>query len=189
MGNSISGVVKKSKVDVTEIHRSYIISELSKAVSEKERRTSFVNKLAGFINVLDKSEVVDFIRLLSNDYRKNGVHSYTTKNNFEWYMVEAPVDKVYLTPTNEKETAILANLPNPWNLKSLIERIQKGETEGLEDFLKKGVEIIEFPIAVYERLNEKEEPKIQLIDGMHRTPALLTKNKSETLSFYLGVKL
>lgn len=188
MTDFIAGVTKKRKVDASEVQRSYIVSELSKAVSEQDRRTAFVKKLAGFIDTLDINEIVDFTGLLSNDYRKNAVYSYATKVDFEWYEVESPVDKVYLTPTNEKESAILASLSVPWNLKSLIEKIQKGEMEGLEDFLDKGVEIAEFPIAVYEKINEKEEPKIKLIDGIHRTPPALAKNKSGMLNLYLGIK-
>lgn len=188
MTDFITGITTKRRVDVSEIQRSYILSELSKAVSEKDRRTSFAKKLAGFIDALDKGEIVNFTGLLSNDYRKNAVHSYTTKTDFEWYEVEAPVDKVYITKTNEEESAILANLPNPWNLKSLIEKIQKEETEGLEDFLDKGVEIAELPIAVYVKIKENEEPKIELIDGIHRTPSALIRSKSETLSLYLGIK-
>lgn len=189
MTDFIAGATKKRKVDVFEVQRRYIISELSKAVSEQDRKISFVKKLAGFLDTLNTNEIMDFTRLLSNDYRKNAVYSYTTKTDFEWYEVEASVDKVYLTQTNEKESAVLASLSLPWNLKSLIEKIQKGETEGLEDFLDKGVEIAELPIAVYERINEKEEPKIKLIDGIHRTPSVLIRSKSETLNIYLGIKL
>jgi|SRR3989344_3553391 len=185
----IAGITKKRKVDASEIQRSYIISELSKAVSQRDRKVAFVKKLAGFFDTLDADEIVDFARLLSNDYRKNAVHSYTTKTDFEWYEVEVPVDNVYLTPTNEKESAILANLSTPWNLKCLIEKIQKGETTGLEDFLDKGVVIEEPAIAIYEKENEKEEPRIKLIDGIHRTPPVLTESKSETLNLYLGIKL
>lgn len=188
MTDFITGITNKRKVDVSEVQKSYILSELSKAVDGQDRRTSFVKKLAGFIDALDKGEIVDFTGLLSNYYRKNGVQSYTTKTDFEWYEVEIPIDKVYLTQTNEKESAILANLPNPWNLKSLIGKIQKGETEGLEDFLNKGIEIAELPIAVYERSDGKKEPKIKLIDGIHRTPQTVIKTKSETLSLYLGIK-
>lgn len=188
MTDFITGITNKRKVDVSEIQKSYILSELSKAVSEQDRRTSFVKKLAGFIDALDKSEIVDLTRLISNDYRKNAVYFYTTKADFEWYEVKAPVDKVYLTPTNEKESTILASLLLPWNLKSLIEKIQKGVTEGLEDFLDKGVEIAELPIAVYVKRKRNEEPKIELIDGIHRTPPALIRSKSETLNLYLGIK-
>ncbi|MDP2638426.1 MAG: hypothetical protein Q8P26_05180 [Candidatus Levybacteria bacterium] len=188
MADFIAGVTKKRKVDVSEVQNSYIISELSKAVREKDRKISFIKKLAAFLDTLDTKEIIDLTGLISNDYRKNVVHSYTTKDGLEWYEVEAPVDQVYLTPTNEKESAILANLSTPWNLKSLIEKIQKGETEGLEDFVDKGVEITELPIAVYVKREEKEEPKIELIDGIHRTPPALTKSKSETLNLYLGIK-
>lgn len=188
MTDFIAGVAKKRKVDVSEVQRSYIISELSKAVSEKDGKTAFIKRLVGFLDTLDINEIVDFTGLLSNDYRKNAIHSYTTKADFEWFEVEAPVDKVYLTPTNEKESPVLASLSSPWNLKSLIEKIQKGETEGLDDFLDKGVEIVELPIAVYEKINEKEEPKIKLIDGIHRTPSLLISTKAEKLNLYLGVK-
>ena len=38
-------------------------------------------------------------------------------------------------------------------------------------------------------MNEKEELKINLIDGIHRTPPVLAKSKSERLNLYLGVKL
>ncbi len=185
----ITGVTKKRKLNASEVQRSYIISELSKAVNEQGRRTAFVKKLVAFLDTLDANEIANLVGLLSNDYRKNAVHSYTTSTNFEWYKVEVPVDKVYLTPTNEKESAILASLSTPWNLKSLIERIQKGETEGLEDFLDKGVEIAELPIAVYEKEDESLEAKIKLIDGIHRTPPALAKSKSETLDIYLGIKL
>lgn len=188
MTNFITGVTKKRKVEVSEIQRSYIISELSKAVGEQDKRTAFVKKLVGFIDTLDINEIVDFIRLLSNDYRKNSVHLYTTKADFEWYEVEALVDKVYLTQTNDKESAVLASLSSPWNLKCLIEKIQKGETAGLEDFLDKGVVIKEPAIAIYEKENGKEEPRIKLIDGIHRTPPALAKNKSEILNLYLGIK-
>jgi len=184
----IAGITKKRKVDASEIQRSYIISELSKAVNEQNKRTSFIKKLVAFLDTLDANEIANLAGLLSNDYRKNAVHSYTTKAGLEWYEVEVPVDKVYLTPTNEKESAILASLSAPWNLKSLLEKIQKGETEGLEDFVDKGVEITEFPIAVYVKREEKEEPKIELIDGIHRTPPALIKSKSETLNLYLGIK-
>lgn len=189
MTDFIAGVTKKRKVDASEIHRSYIISELSKAVSGQDRRSSFVKKLVTFLNTLDTKEIIDLTGLVSSDYRKNSVHLYTTKSDLEWFEVEAPIDKVYLTPTNEKEGAILENLPTPWNLKSLIEKIQKGETEGLEDFLDKGVEIAELPIAVYIIIKENEEPKIELIDGIHRTPPALIKSKSEILNLYLGVQL
>lgn len=188
MTNFIAGVTKKRKIDVFEVQRSYIISELSKAVNEKDRKISFVKKLAGFLDTLDTNEVMSFTRLLSNDYRKNAVYSYTTKTDLEWFEVEAPVDKVYLTQTNEKENAVLASLSSPWNLKSLIEEIQKGETTGLEDFLDKGVLIEEPVIAVYEKETEKEEPRIKLIDGIHRTPPVLAGSKSETLNLYLGIK-
>lgn len=188
MTDFIAGITKKRKVDVSEIQKSYIVSELSKAVSEKDRKVSFVKKLEAFLNTLNISEIIDFTALLSNDYRKNAVHSYTSNADFEWYEVEAPIDKVYLTQTNEKEGAVLASLSSPWNLKSLIEKIQKGETEGLEDFLDKGVEITELPIAVYVKRKENEEPKIELIDGIHRTPPALIKSKSEILNFYLGKK-
>lgn len=188
MTDFITGVTKKRKADVSEIHRSYIISELSKAVSEQDRRTSFVKKMMVFLENLDTKEIIDLSGLISNDYRKNSVYSYTTKTDFEWYEIEAPVDNVYLTPTNEKESAILANLPIPWNLKSLIDKIQKGETDGLEDFLDKGVELSELPIAVYGKINGKEELKIKLIDGIHRTPPALAKNKSKILNLYLGIK-
>lgn len=189
MTDFIAGVTKKRKLDVSEVQRSYIISELSKAVSGKDRKISFVKKLVAFLNTLDVNEIVDLTGLLSNDYRKNAIHSYTTKTDFEWYEVEAPVDKVYLTPTNEKEGTILESLSSPWNLKSLIEKIQKGETEGLKDFLDKGMEIAELPIAVYVKRKENEEPEIELIDGIHRTPSTLTRNKSESLNLYLGIKL
>ncbi|MDO8551633.1 MAG: hypothetical protein Q7S03_03070 [bacterium] len=185
----ITGVTKKRKVEVSEIQRSYILSELSKAISEQNRRISFVKKLVSFLDTLDTKEIIDLTGLISNDCRKNAVHMYTTKAGLEWYVAEAPVDKVYLTPTNEKESAILVSLSTPWNLKSLIERIQKGETEGLEDFLDKGVEIAELPIAVYEKEDESSEAKIKLIDGIHRTPPALAKSKSETLDIYLGIKL
>lgn len=188
MTDSIAGVTKKRKVDVSEVQRSYIISELSKAVSEQDRKISFVKKLAGFLDTLNTNEIMDFTRLLSNDYRKNAVHSHTTKTDLEWFEVKAPIDKVYLTPTNEKESTILENLPTPWNLKSLIEKIQKRETEGLEDFLDKGVAIAELPIAVYEKEEESSESKIKLIDGIHRTPPVLAKSKSGTLNLYLGIK-
>lgn len=188
MTDFIAGVTKKRKVDVSEIHRSYIISELSKAVSGQDERPSFVKKLVTFLDTLDTKEIIDLTGLISNDYRKNAVHSYTTKTDFEWYEVDTPVNKVYLTPTNEKENAVLASLPSPWNLKSLIEKIQKGETEGLGDFLDKGVEMAELPIAVYVKRKENEEPKIELIDGIHRTPPALARRKSETLNFYLGKK-
>lgn len=189
MADFIAGATKKRKVDVSEIQKSYIISELSKAVNQRDRKLSFAKKLADFLDRLDINEIVDFTRLLSNDYRKNAIHSYTTKADFEWFEVEAPVDKVYLTPTNEKESAVLASLSSPWNLKSLIEKIQKRETAGLEDFLDKGVVIGELAIAVYEKENEKEEPRIKLIDGIHRTPPALARSKSETLNLYLGIKL
>ena len=189
MMDFIAGITNKRKVDVSGVQRSYIISELSKAVREKDRKISFIKKLAAFFDTLDINEIVDFTGLLSNDYRKNAVHYYTTKTDFEWFEVEAPVEKIYLTPTNEKESTILANLSTPWNLKSLIEKIQKGETEGLEDFLDKGVEIAELPIAVYVKKEEIEEPKIELIDGIHRTPPALARSKSETLNIYLGIKL
>lgn len=188
MADSIARVTKKRKVDASEIHRSYIISELSKVVSEQDRRSSFVKKLVTFLDTLDTKEIIDLTGLISNDYRKNAVHSYTIKTDFEWYEVEAPIDKVYLTQTNEKESAILESLSSSWNLKSLIEKIQKGETKGLEDFLDKGAEIAELPIAVYIKGKENEEPKIELIDGIHRTPPALIKSKSETLNLYLGIK-
>ena len=183
MTDFITWVSKKRKVEVSEIQRSYILSELSKAVSEKDRQSSFVKKLAGFLDALDANEIMNFTRLLSNDYRKNAVYSYITKADFEWYEVEAPVDKVYLTQTNDKESAILASLSSPWNLKCLIEKIQKRETAGLEDFLDKGVVIEEPAIAIYEKEKEEEEPRIKLIDGIHRTPPALAKNKSEILIF------
>ena len=189
MTDSIAGITKKRKVEVSEVQRSYIISELSKAVSQRDGKASFVKKLAGFLDALDANEIMNFTRLLSNDYRKNAVYSYITKADFEWYEVEAPVDKVYLTQTNDKESAILASLSSPWNLKSLMEKIQKGETAGLEDFLDKGIVIKEPAIAIYEKENEKEEPRIKLIDGIHRTPPALAKNKSEILNLYLGIKL
>ncbi len=189
MTDFIAGITKKRKIDASEVQRGYIISELAKAVGEQDKRTAFVKKLVGFIDTLDINEIVDFTGLLSNDYRKNSVHLYTTKADFEWFEVEAPVDKVYLTQTNDRESAVLASLSSPWNLKCLIEKIQKGETEGLEDFLDKGVEIVELPIAVYEKEVESSESKIKLIDGIHRTPPALVRNKSETLSLYLGIKL
>lgn len=188
MTDFITGITNKRKVDVSEVQKSYILSELSKAHGEQDRRSSFIKKLRVFLNTLDTKEIIDLTGLISNDYRKNAIHSYTTKTDFEWYEVEIPIDKVYLTQTNEKESAILANLQNPWNLKSLIEKIQKGEIEGLEDFVDKGVEITELPIAVYVKTEKKEEPKIELIDGIHRTPSALIRNKSETLSLYLGIK-
>lgn len=189
MTDFIAGVTKKRKVDVSEIHRSYIISELAKAVSGKDRKIPFVKKLVAFLNTLDVNEIVDLTGLLSNDYRKNAVYSYTTNADFEWFEVETPVYKVYLTQTNKKESAVLASLSSPWNLKCLIEKIQKGETEGLEDFLDKGVEVAELPIAVYVKRKENEEPKIELIDGIHRTPPALARSKSQTLNLYLGIKL
>jgi len=189
MTDFIAGITKKRKVDASEIQRSYIISELSKAVNEQNKRTSFIKKLVAFLDTLDANEIANLAGLLSNDYRKNAVHSYTTNTNFEWYEVEARIDKVYLTPTNEKENAILMSLPAPWNLKSLVEKIQKRETEGLKDFLDKGVEIAELPIAVYEKEDKSSESKIKLIDGIHRTPPALAESKNETLNLYLGIKL
>ncbi len=188
MTDFITGVTKKRKLNVSEVQRSYIISELSKAVGEKDRKASFVKKLEAFLDTLDISEIIDFAALLSNDYRKNAVYSYTTKADFEWYEVEIPVDKVYLTQTNDKENAVLASLSSPLDLKCLIEKIQKGETAGLEDFLDKGIVIKEPAIAIYEKENEKEEPKVKLIDGIHRTPPVLAKNKSGILNLYLGIK-
>ena len=40
MTDFIAGITKKRKVDAAEIQRSYIISELSKAVNEQNKRTS-----------------------------------------------------------------------------------------------------------------------------------------------------
>ena len=81
------------------------------------------------------------------------MYFYTTKTDFEWFEAEAPVDKIYLTPTNDKESAVLTSLSSPWNLKCLIEKIQKGETTDLGDFLDKGVVIEELAIAIYEKEN------------------------------------
>lgn len=56
--------------------------------------------------------------------------------------------------------------------------------EGLEDFLGKGDLTNELPIAVYE--NENEDSKIELIDGMHRTPSLFIGNEEKYLTLDAG---
>lgn len=173
------------KVDIPDVQKSYLLSELSKAVAGKDLRRLFVEKLQAFINTLDNHEIKDLTRLVSVDFRKNSVYQYTTMTNLEWYVVRTPIDDIYLTRTNEIESAILANLSIPWNLKALIAKIQKGEIEGLEDFLDKGTLIVELPIAIYS--NHEDKQKIKLIDGIHRAPSMASGRKSPTLGLYLGV--
>ena len=71
MTDFIAGVTKKRKVEVSEIQRSYIISELSKAVNDQNRRTSFIKKIVAFLYTLNANEIANLAGLLSNDYRKN----------------------------------------------------------------------------------------------------------------------
>lgn len=184
MTDFIAGVTKRRKVNVSEIQKSYIISELSKAVSEKDERSSFVEKLKYFLDPLFKSEIRGLTKILS-DYRGNAVYRYTTVD-LDWYEIEVRIENIYLTSTNPEENVILRGLSPSWNLACLIEKIQKGETEGLEHFLDNGVRIGELAIAVYKK--ENDESKIELIDGMHRTPPLIIRNGQKNLVLYLGIE-
>lgn len=176
-------VIGKGKVRTTEIQKSYIRAELSKAVEDKDRKEDFVKKLAVFLDTLNPNEIVDFTKLLSDDYRKNAIYSYTTNDGFKWYEVEAPIEMIYLTQTNEKESSVLETLSPPWSLKSLVDKFRKKETKGLEDFRDNGVQIDEPAIAI---LKKDQGSRIELIDGMHRTPSALIKSNSEVLNLYVG---
>lgn len=188
MTDWITAVRKHDPVDVSEVKKSYLISELSKTSKDKDRRSSFEEKLRDFLDKLESGELDGLAKLISMDYRKNAVYRHLTKHS-RWYKIEAHIDHIYLTETNEKESAVLVTLSPPWNLGSLVKRIritvrEDLEREGLGDFLGKGDLTKELPIAVYK--NENEVPRIELIDGMHRTPSLFIENDEEYLTLYLG---
>ena len=183
-----NAVRRHELVDVSEIKMSYLISELSKAVEDLDRRLSFVEKLGDFFDKLESGELDALTRLVSSEYRKNAVYQQLM-NHSNWYRIDAHIDHIYLTQTNEKEKNALNALVPPRNLGSLVKKIEvtnpeELKTEGLEDFLCKGDLTKELPIAIYR--NESEDSKIELIDGMHRTPSLFIGNEQKYLTLYIG---
>lgn len=175
-------------VDVSEIKKSYLISELSKAVGEKDARLSFVEKLGDCLDKLDSGELDGLTKLISTEYRKNAVYQQLM-SHFDWYRIEADIDHIFLTETNDKENAALATLSPPWNLGSLVKKIRATDREDLEkvglgDFLGKGDFPNEPPIAICE--NVDNEHRIKLIDGMHRTPSLFMGNEDQYLTLHVG---
>ena len=176
-------VRRHEPVDVSEIKTSYLILELSKAVDNLDRRLSFVEKLRDFLDNLEDSELDGLTKLISSEYRKNAVYQQL-KNHSNWYRIDAHIDHIYLTKTNVEENNVLKGLDPPWNLGSLVKRIGEGKTEGLGDFLGKGDLTRELPIAIYR--NQSEDSKIELIDGMHRTPSLFKGNEEKYLTLYIG---
>lgn len=188
MTNWIAAVRKHEIADVSEISKSYLISELSKAVNEKDGRSSFADKLRDVLDKLENGELDGLTKLISLDYRKNGVHHHLTELS-KWYKIEALIDRIYLTKTNEKENVALANLSPPWNLGSLVRKIRTTDREDLEEeglgaFLSRGDFSNEPPIAIYR--NVDNERRIELIDGLHRTPSLFVGNEEQYLALYLG---
>ena len=67
MTDWIAAVRKHELVDVLEIEMSYLISELSKAVNEKDGRSSFEEKLRDFLDKLDSAELDGLTKLISSD--------------------------------------------------------------------------------------------------------------------------
>lgn len=69
MTDWIAAVRKHVLVDVSEIRKSYLISELSKSVKEKDERSSIEEKLRGFLDRLESGELDGLTKLISVDYR------------------------------------------------------------------------------------------------------------------------
>lgn len=186
MTDWIKAVRTHELVDVSQIKKSYLISELSKAVKERDERMSFEPKLKDFLDNLESSELDGLTKLISSDYRDNAVYRKLEKYP-KWYKCEVHIDHIYLTETNPKEQVGLEKLE--WNLGKLVRKIRTTEAEDLEkvglgDFLGKGDLSRELPIAIYR--NENENPRIEFTDGMHRTPSSFSRNEDEYLTHYLG---
>lgn len=187
MTDWIKAVRTHELVDVSIIKKSYLISELSKAVNTRDERLSFEPKLKDFLNNLEIGELDGLTKLISSeDCRDNAVYRKLKKYP-KWYKCEVHIDHIYLTKTNPKEQAGLEKLER--NLGELVRKIRTTEAEdlekeGLEDFLGKGDLSRELPIAIYR--NENENPRIEFTDGMHRTPSSFSRNEDEYLTLFLG---
>jgi len=186
MGAIPNYITQKRKVEAIEVQKSYIVAELSKFASENAK-TQFADGLREKLAALSQDDIGRLTEALSVTYRKNGVFRHIG-SSAEWFEVAVPVDKVYLTRTNKRESDILEKLPDPWSLGSLVERLKSGEVKGLEDFQDRGGAIVEPKTIGVLMADEREESrKVKIIDGMHRLPALVLRGNLNEVDLYLGV--
>ncbi|GEM_PF-6812507 len=166
----------KEKVTPLKVAKYYLTVELGKPFQKKESKL----KLKTFIDSLEIGELWKLLKLVSEEYRKNGVFQLLTNPQHKSYEKVINIKNIKLGDVNEnvKKYLILAEY-DPLKFKDLL--IANKDVGELKEFQPQEL-TEEESIFIFTH----DEGTYKIVDGIHRLMSLVQQGIHEVKGYILS---
>lgn len=154
------------------VAKHYLTVELGKPFQKQESKL----KLKEFVNSLENEELWALLKLISEEYRKNGVFQLLF-NSPNWNKDTIKIKDIKLGEVNDKVKPYLITADyDPLRFKELL--MDNLEVEELKEFKPKNVQEEE-SVFIFTYI----DGKYKIIDGIHRFMSLVQQGLNEVKGF------